>query len=63
MGYQKIINLLDNTANQSSKFRTTNWVERNDESQKKYDSSSIKFETSMIRSDLRDYSDATYLLV
>ena len=56
MGYQKIINLLDNTANQSSKFRTTNWVERNDESQKKYDSSSIKF-------DLRDYSDATYLLV
>ena len=63
MGYQKIINLLDNTANQSSKFRTTNWVERNDESQKNYDSSSIKFETSMIRSDLRDYSDATYLLV
>ena len=25
--YQKIINLLENTPNQSSKFRTKNWVE------------------------------------
>ena len=25
--YQKIINLLDNTSNQPSKFRTKNWVE------------------------------------
>ena len=31
--YQKIINLLDNTANQSSKFRSKNWVEIHDESQ------------------------------
>ena len=30
MEYQKIINLLDNTPNQSSKFRTKNWVETND---------------------------------
>ena len=28
MEYQKIINLLDNTQNESPKFRTKNWVER-----------------------------------
>ena len=28
--YQKIINLLDNTPNQPSKFGTKNWVELND---------------------------------
>ena len=27
MEYQKIINLLDNTPNHLSKFRTKNWVE------------------------------------
>ena len=32
MEYQKIINLLDDTTNQPSKFRTRNWVEKNDES-------------------------------
>ena len=30
MEYQKIRNLLDNVSNQPSKFRTKNWVERND---------------------------------
>ena len=30
--YQEIINLLDNTTNEPSKFRTKNWVEINDES-------------------------------
>ena len=30
MKYQKIINLLDNTTNQQSKFKTKNWVEIND---------------------------------
>ena len=30
--YQKIINLLDDTTNQPSKFRTRRWVEINDES-------------------------------
>ena len=30
MEYQKIINLLDNTPNQPSKFRTKHWVEVND---------------------------------
>ena len=32
MEYRKIINILDDTANQLSKFRTRNWVEINDES-------------------------------
>ena len=32
MEYQKIRNLLDNTPNQPSKFKTKNWVEINDES-------------------------------
>ena len=30
MGYQKIINSLDNKQNQPSKFKTKNWVEIND---------------------------------
>ena len=32
MEYQKIINLLNVTRNQRSKFRTKNWAEINDES-------------------------------
>ena len=31
MEYQKIINLLGNTPNQPSKFRTKNWIEINDD--------------------------------
>ena len=31
MEYQKIINLLENTSNQPSKFRIKSWVEVNDE--------------------------------
>ena len=31
MEYQKIINFFDNTPNQTSKFRTMNWIEINDE--------------------------------
>ena len=30
MENQKIINLLDNTSNQLSKFRTKHWIEIND---------------------------------
>ena len=63
MEYQKITNVLDNTQNEPSKFRTRNWVEINDESRGKYNKDNqIKFETSMIRSNLCDYSDA-YILV
>ena len=32
MEYQKMANLLDSASNQSSKFRTRNWVERTDKS-------------------------------
>ena len=63
MEYQKIINLLKNTPNQPSKFRTKNWVEENDESRGTYSvNSQIKLKTSMLASSLCDYSDA-YLLV
>ena len=35
MEYQKLINLLDNTLNHPTKFRTKNWVKINDESRGK----------------------------
>ena len=59
--YQKIINLLDETTNQPSKFRTRNWVKINDESKGRYDNGNMRFKTSMIRSNLCDYSDS-YIL-
>ena len=63
MGYQKIINLFDNTAIQPSKFNTKNRVEINDGSYGVYNTGSqIKFKTLMIRSSLCDYSDA-YIFV
>ena len=36
MQYQKIINLLANTPNQPSNFKTTNWIKINDESRGTY---------------------------
>ena len=63
MEYQKIINLLDNTSNQPSKFRTKNCAEINDESKGAYNTNSqIKFKTTMLKFSLCDYSDA-YILV
>ena len=63
MGYQKIANLLDNTSNQPSKFKTKNWVEINDGVRGVYSpNKQIRFKTSMLRSSLCDYSD-TYILV
>ena len=62
MEYQKIINLLDETTNQPSKFIARNWDEINDESKGKYDNSNIIFKTSMIKSNWCYYRDA-YLLV
>ena len=63
MEYQKIANLIDDTPNQPSKFRTRNWVEINDESRGAYNfNSQIKFKTTMLKSTLCDYSDA-YILV
>ena len=44
MEYQKIINLLDNTPNQPTKFRSKNWVEINDDARGTYNTNSqIKF--------------------
>ena len=62
MEYQKIINLLDDTTNQPSKFKARTWVGINDESKGKYYNINIRFKTSMIRSDLCDYVMHTYLL-
>ena len=36
MAYEKMANLIDDISNQSSKFRTKNWVEINDESRGTY---------------------------
>ena len=63
MEYQKIANLIDDTSNKPSKFRTKNWVEFNDESRGTCNvNSQIKFKTAMLKSSLCDYSDA-YILV
>ena len=63
MEYQKIANLINDASNQSSKFKTKNWVEINDESRGTYNvNSQIKFKTTMLKSSLCDYSDA-YILV
>ena len=63
MEYQKIANLIDDTSNQPSKFRTKNWFEIKDESREAYNvNSQIKFKTTMLKSSLCDYSDA-YILV
>ena len=44
MEYQKIINLLDNTPIQPTKFRTKNWVEINNDAGGTYNTNSeIKF--------------------
>ena len=63
MEYRKIINLLDNTPDQLSKFRTKNWTEINDQSRGGYGTGSdITFKTTMLKSSLCDYGDA-YILV
>ena len=49
MAYLKIMNLLNNTSNQSSKFRIKNWVEINDDSSGTYDTGcQIRVKTSML---------------
>ena len=61
MEYQEIINLLDNTPNQSSKFKTKNWIEINDQWRGVYNvNSDIRFK--MLKSSLYNYNDG-YILV
>ena len=63
MQHEKIINLLDNTPNQPTKFRAKHWVEINDETRETYNTNSkIRFKTSKLRPRICDYSD-TYILV
>ena len=40
MEYQKIMKLLDNTANQPAKFRTKNWVKTKDDPRGNYNADS-----------------------
>ena len=54
--------MLNDESNQSSKFKTRNWVEINDESRGTYTINDIKFKTTMLRANLYDYADA-YILV
>ena len=60
-------NLLGDANNESSKFATRKWYVINDKGNTDYgeveeDSTTIKFETKVIKSNLCDYSDA-YILV
>ena len=64
MEYQKVINLLDNTSNQPTKFRTKYLVEINDGARGKYrNNSQIKFKASILKSSLCDYRDAYVLVI
>ena len=66
MEYQKILNLLDTTSDNVPRFVTKKWIEVHDQSGTVEDrykpSNQIRFKTSMLRSDLCDYSDA-YIVV
>ena len=63
MEYQKIINLLNNTPDQRSKFRTKKWIEINDQSRGVYNTNSdIRSNPTILKSNLCDYADA-YILV
>ena len=63
MEYPKIINLLDNTSNQLSKYRTKNWVEIIDQLRGVYNvNSDIRLKITMLKSSLCNYSDAHILV-
>ena len=61
MQFQKIVNFLDTNSDNKDlpKFVTKKWVEVYDQSQGNYDvNKEIRIKTSMLRSDLCDFSDA-----
>ena len=63
MEIQKIVNLLNDSNNESSKFSTKKWYIINDQNNGQYsrgneNDSTIKFETKVIKPNLCDYSDA-----
>ena len=66
MEYQKLTNLLCPTSDNIPRFITKRWIEVHDQSgnaEDRYKSSKqIRFKKSMVRSDLRDFSDV-YIVV
>ena len=61
METQKIVNLLNNTDNENSKFATKKWYDS--ESKSNYSpSNGIKFLTGSLESSLCDYSDVYFLV-
>ena len=65
MEFQKIVIFLDKTFENKDlpKFLTKKWIEVYDQSKKYYNpNKEIRIKTSMLRSDLCDYSDA-YIIV
>ena len=67
METQKIANLLDDADNEASKFTTKSWYVINDQNNTDYgkgyeNTTTIKFETKVIKLNLCDYSDG-YILV
>ena len=65
MESQKIVNFLDTTFDNKkfTKFVTKKWIEVYDQSEKNYNpNKEIRIKTSMLRSDLCDYSE-TYIIV
>ena len=65
MEFQKIVNFLDTTSDDKDlpRFVTKKWIEVYDQSGGNYNvNKEIRIKTSMLRSDLRDYSDA-YIVV
>ena len=68
METRKIANLLDDADNESSEFATRKWQVINDQNNTDYgegneDSTNVKFETKVIKSNLCDYSDAYTLVI
>ena len=61
MEFPKIVHLLDTTSDYKDlpRFVAKKWIEVHDQSEENYDvNKKIKNETSMLRSDLCDFSDA-----
>ena len=59
MKYQKVTNLLDNIPNKVPRFINKKWIEVHDQSAEAYNTNKqIRFKSSMLRSDLCDFSDA-----
>ena len=65
MEFQKIVDFLDTASDDKDlpRFVTKKWIEVYDQSEKSYNvNKEIRIKTSMLRSDLCDYSDS-YIVV